>query len=1157
MRLKSWALDLPVDSSSPMVLTANSGTSRNSSSTTPQVKSRNPCFNFAKGSCRFGETCRYLHDATARSGTNLNGSTRGRDNSDNTTKDLLQKLLHQLSSMNCNSTVSKLNSLNTMPVTITTPAYPSSIPRGPLQSAETLVGPSSGSSIPTPTVGSTQPTGQPTILPHAFLTKTLWDLNNGDWNMDIGASSHLNASSTYLSNVFNTCLYPSVSVGDGYSIPVTNTGHSILPTSHGDLHLRNVLITPSIIKNLIYVRQFVRDNNCTIEFDGFGFYFKDFTTLNIRGINILDIQEVLRRLISSSFVSCNKEKPPVLCHACQLGKHVRLPFVKSETVIDDSYDPLPQPKPSTVNTHPNQQSTVHITPAHSLPIAPAQQTITQPVYHLSSSSLAQPSHSTEAQHINSTLVPTPNDLTPAHLLPTNTAHHQSPLLDLFNEQATLEATVPSNAPNQNPVSTRPMVTRSQVGTFHPLQCLSLHVSSVSRLPKSYRDAFNDPNWQNAMQDEYNALINNKTWTLVPRPPDINIVCCMWLFRLKYLADGTPSRYKARLVANGSTRIEGADVDETFSPVMKPGTIRTVLSLATSRHWPIHQIDVKNAFLHGDLSETVYMHQPQELRDHDHPDYVCLLQWSLYGLKQAPRAWFQRFSSYITRVGFSHSRCDSSLFICRQGTNTAYLLLYVDDIVLTASSEGLLQRIIHSLHQEFAMTDLDPLNYFLGISVTRDSLGLFLSQKKYAVKILERAHMVTCNPCRTPIDTESKLGCDCASVSDLTLYRSLAGSLQYLTFTRSDISYAVQQVCLYMHDPREPHFSALKRILRYVQGTLDYGLQLFSSSTTDLVAYSDADWAGCPTTRRSTLGYCVFLCNNLLSWSSKRQRMLSHSSAEAEYHGVANAVAETCWLRNLLRELHSPLSSATLVYYDNINLVAARHVRVFHVPSRYQFSDIFTKGLPSTLFEEFRSSLSVRSPPTPTAGEQNHASHYKFLPRLSLASKQAFLKVRSQNGEGGAACFAPMKCGKMAAESAAPRWNSLRVGDACNKSFIFKGLCSENYILWGHRRELIAAKASTIDFSSPPPRHFGRELREKLVSKLMKDVEGTCSGRHGFVVAITGIEDIGKWIIRDGTRFVTFLAKYLYVVFRPFKEEILEATVTIVNKVIPEILACIM
>ncbi|GKB56289.1 ribonuclease H-like domain-containing protein [Tanacetum coccineum] len=295
---------------------------------------------------------------------------------------------------------------------------------------------------------------------------------------------------------------------------------------------------------------------------------------------------------------------------------------------------------------------------------------------------------------------------------------------------------------------------------------------------------------------------------------------MWLFRHKYLADGTFSRYKARLVANGSTQLEGVDVDETFSLIIKPGNIRTVLSLATSRHWPIHQLDVKNAFLHGDLSETVYMHQPLGFQDHVHPDY---------------------------------------------GTDTAYLLLYVDDILLTASSKTLLQWVISSLHQEFSMTDLSSLNYFL-------------------------THMANCNPSRTPVDTESKLG------DDGDLYNRFAFICMIL---ESLISWLLKGSCGMF----ESYYSEIHFMLR------------------------------------------VFLGNNLLSWSSKRQQTLSRSSAEAEYRGVTNVVAETCWLRNLLRQ-----------------------IRVFHVPSRYQYANIFTKGLPSALFEEFRTSLSVRCPPTPTARE---------------------------------------------------------------------------------------------------------------------------------------------------------------------------------------------
>lgn len=256
----------------------------------------------------------------------------------------------------------------------------------------------------------------------------------------------------------------------------------------------------------------------------------------------------------------------------------------------------------------------------------------------------------------------------------------------------------------------------------------------------------------------------------------------------------------------------------------------------------------------------------------------------------------------------------------RGSDTAYLLLYVDDIILTASSTAFLQRVITALHGEFAMTDLGSLNYFLGVSATRTTSGMFLSQSKFAVEILERAHMQKCNPCHTLVDTESKLGPDGMPFDDPTLYRSLAGALQYLTFTRPDISYAVQQVFLYMHDPRDTHFHELKRILCYTSGTLDHGLQLHVSSTTQLVAYTDADWAGCPVTRRSTSGYCVFLGDNLLSWSAKRQVTLSRSSAEAEYRGVANVVAETDWIRNLLRELHTPLSTATIVYCGNVSAV---------------------------------------------------------------------------------------------------------------------------------------------------------------------------------------------------------------------------------------------
>ncbi|KAK4372470.1 hypothetical protein RND71_007854 [Anisodus tanguticus] len=238
---------------------------------------------------------------------------------------------------------------------------------------------------------------------------------------------------------------------------------------------------------------------------------------------------------------------------------------------------------------------------------------------------------------------------------------------------------------------------------------------------------------------------------------------------------------------------------------------------------------------------------------------------------------------------------------------------------------------------------------------------------------------------TRVDTKSKLSVvDGSPVSDLTLYKSLAGALQYLTFTRPDIAYVVQQVCLFMHAPKEPYFTALKRIIRYIKGTLDHGLHLYPSAPTRLLSYTDADLAGCPDTRRSTSGYCVFLGDNLISWYAKMQASLSCSSAEVEYRGVANVVAEIGWLRNLLLELQRPLRKASFVYCDNISViylshnpvehqrtkhiemyihfvrekVALGHVKVLHVPSSYQYADIFTKCLPRQLFLDFRSSLNV-------------------------------------------------------------------------------------------------------------------------------------------------------------------------------------------------------
>nr|XP_020152324.2 uncharacterized mitochondrial protein AtMg00810-like [Aegilops tauschii subsp. strangulata] len=226
-----------------------------------------------------------------------------------------------------------------------------------------------------------------------------------------------------------------------------------------------------------------------------------------------------------------------------------------------------------------------------------------------------------------------------------------------------------------------------------------------------------------------------------------------------------------------------------------------------------------------------------------------------------------------------------------------------------------------LRAEFAIKDLGPLHYFLGVEVVRRSDGFFLHQRKYAHELLEHAGMLNCKPAPTPVDTKAKLSIkDGSPASDAVFYRSIVGALQYLTLTRPEIQYAVQQVCLHIHVPRDVHWAAVKRILRYICGAMDLGVTLHASADTALTAYSDADWSGCPDTRRSTSGYCVYLGPSLISWSSRWQPTVSRSSAEAEYHAVANAVAECSWLRQLLRELSCPIDRATVVYCDNVSAV---------------------------------------------------------------------------------------------------------------------------------------------------------------------------------------------------------------------------------------------
>jgi hypothetical protein len=482
-----------------------------------------------------------------------------------------------------------------------------------------------------------------------------------------------------------------------------------------------------------------------------------------------------------------------------------------------------------------------------------------------------------------------------------------------------------------------MQTRAKSGIFKPKQ---LHHTSkfvpdyLNIEPPTFKVATQYPQWHDAMLHEFQALHRQDTWELVPPQSNQNLVGCRWVYKLKRHSDGTIARYKARLVAKGYHQQQGLDYEETFSPVVKPATVRLVLSIAAQQSWPLRQLDVSNAFLHGFLKETVYMEQPPGFIDSTLPHHVCKLKKALYGLKQAPRAWFERFTTHLLTLGFHSSLVDPSLFLYRHGDNVMFLLLYVDEIIVTGNHPMAVQSLLAQLSKEFDIKDLGPLKFFLGLQIEYQSSGFFVHQHKYASDLLQKFNMTTCKPCRTPFVSLSRLRKDDGvPLQDPTPFRSMVGGLQYLTFTRPDLAYAVNHICQFMHQPTDQHLVAAKRILRYVQGSLHHGLT-FRPGPLTLTAYTDSDWAGDPMDRRSTTGLIIFLGHNPITWQSKKQPTVSRSSTEAEYRALANCTADLSWVRMVLQDLGVFLCHPPTIWCDNLSALALATNPVFHARTKH-------------------------------------------------------------------------------------------------------------------------------------------------------------------------------------------------------------------------------
>ncbi|CAN1127242.1 Retrovirus-related Pol polyprotein from transposon TNT 1-94 [Linum perenne] len=521
-------------------------------------------------------------------------------------------------------------------------------------------------------------------------------------------------------------------------------------------------------------------------------------------------------------------------------------------------------------------------------------------------------------------------------------------------------------------------------------------SHLDSQPRNISEAMQIPEWKQAVHDEIAALEKNGTWNIVQLPTGKRPVGCKWIFTTKYHSDGSVERYKARLVARGFTQSFGIDYQETFAPVAMLKTVRILLSLAVNEDWPLFQMDVKNAFLNGDLEEEVYMNIPEGVVHKGEKNSVCKLRKSLYGLKQSPRAWFGKFSKTVISLGYTHCQTDDTMFVRHsKDDKITILIVYVDDIIITGSDSEEIQKLKFKLSQEFELKDLGEMKYFLGMEIARSSKGLLLSQRKYVLDLLAETGMTGCKPASTPMQANLQFSRETdGKPTDKGRYQQLVGKLIYLAHTRPDITFAVSVVSQFMNEPTEEHLTAVTHILRYLKKTPGLGLMFKKSASRSVDMYTDASWASEVTSRRSTTGYCSYVWGNLVTWRSKKQSVVARSSAEAEYRALALGIQEAMWIQRVLKELSLPEHDTVHMFTDSqaaLSIVKnpvhhdrTKHVEidrhfitekveqgiidVSYVPSRQQTADVLTKALSKDLLEHFKSKLGLINIYTKLEGE---------------------------------------------------------------------------------------------------------------------------------------------------------------------------------------------
>ncbi|GJQ91674.1 putative ribonuclease H-like domain-containing protein [Tanacetum coccineum] len=442
---------------------------------------------------------------------------------------------------------------------------------------------------------------------------------------------------------------------------------------------------------------------------------------------------------------------------------------------------------------------------------------------------------------------------------------------------------------------RPVSTRLQLHEQALFCYYDAFLTSVE--PKNYKEALTQACWIEAMQEELHEFERLEVWELVPPPDKAFVISLKWIYKVKLDELGGILKNKARLVARGYRQEEGIDFEESFAPVARLEAIRIFLAFAAHMNMVIYQMDVKTAFLNGNLREEVYVSQPDGFVDPDKPNHVYKLKKALYGLKQAPRAWYDMLSSFLISNDFSKGSVDPTLFIRREGNELILVQIYVDDIIFAASTPELCDLFAKIMCSKFKMSMMGKISFFLGLQISQSPRGIFINQSKYALESLKKYGYESCDPVDTPMVEKSKLDEDKEGKAvDPSHYRGMIGTLLYLTASRPDLQFAICMCARYQARPTEKHLNAVKRIFRYLKGTVHRGLWYPKDSSFALTAFADADHAGCQDTRRSTSGQ--LLGDRLVSWSSKKGRKSAgYPSTEAEYIALSGVVLKS-WMRSL-------------------------------------------------------------------------------------------------------------------------------------------------------------------------------------------------------------------------------------------------------------------